>query len=154
MPSTLGKEASEVEQQQKLIEEGMYWETTTSQEENPRFTFKMKQNSVEVGPKDGAKKLEDVTGPIAMIFDTEEGWIGEKLGPQSGHWKRLVRKAQTQMERASPEKIKRESLVPLQELDANIIELRTGKRSEKTYKRQKCEGKSDGGVAATTGQCR
>ena len=42
--------------------------------------------------------------------------------------------------------------MPLQELDANIIELKIGKRSEQTYKRQKCKGKSDGGVAVTTGQ--
>ena len=65
MPSTLGKEASDVEQQQKLIEGGMYWETMTTQEENSRFTFKMRQNNVEAGPEDSAEKLEDVTGPIA-----------------------------------------------------------------------------------------
>ena len=89
-----------------------------------------------------------------MIFDKEEGWTGEKLSPQSGHLKRLAKKAQTkaQMEGAGPEKIKRESPMPLQELDANIIELKIGKRSEQTYKRQKCKGKSDGGVAVTTGQ--
>ena len=89
-----------------------------------------------------------------MILIRRKAGLRKKLSPQSGHLKRLARKAQTkaQMEGAGPEKIKRESPVPLQELDANIIELKIGKRSEQTYKRQKCKGKSDGGVAVTTGQ--
>ena len=105
----------------------------TSQEENPRFSFKMKQNNVEARPEDSAEKLEDVTGPIAIIFDKKEGWTGEKLGPQSEHWKRLARKAQTkaQIEGVGPEKIKRESPMPLQELDANIIELSIRKRRDR-----------------------
>lgn len=81
MPSSLGKEASEVEQQQKVIEGGMQWETTTHRKENQRFTFKMKQGRIEAGPKESAKKLDDETGPIAMIFDKEKGGTGEKLGP-------------------------------------------------------------------------
>lgn len=78
------------------------------------------------------------------------------MGPQSGHWKRLERKAQTkaQKEEASLEKIKKESPVALQELDTTISELRARKRSEQTYKRQKCKGKLDGGVATTVGQHR
>lgn len=72
MPFTIGKEASEVEQQQKSSEGGMYLETTTYQKENSRFTFKMKQNKVEVRPEVSVEKLEVATGPIAMIFDKEE----------------------------------------------------------------------------------
>lgn len=88
MPSSLGKEASEVEQQQKVIEGGMQWETTTHQEENQRFTFKMKQGRIEAGPKESAKKLDDETGPIAVIFDKEKGETG-KFGPT----KRALEKA-------------------------------------------------------------
>jgi len=75
------------------------------------FIFKMKQNISKAGPQESAKKLDDETGLIAMIFDKEEGWIGEKLGPQSRHWRRLVRKVQTkvQKEDAPPKKIKRQS---------------------------------------------
>lgn len=89
----------------------MQWETTTTQEENPMLIFKMNQSISEVGLEESAKKLDNETGPIAVIFDKEEGWIGEKLGPRSGHWKRLARKVQNkaQKEEACPEKLKRQS---------------------------------------------
>lgn len=73
MPSNCGKEEAGIELSQKATEGGMQWETATTQEENPKFIFKMRQNNIEAGPKESIKNLEDETGPIAMIYDKNEG---------------------------------------------------------------------------------
>lgn len=44
--------------------------------------------------------------------------------------------------------IKRESPIPLQELDSNTLELKRSKKSEQTYKVQRKKNNTDGGVAA------
>lgn len=118
MLSIRRKEVADRELQQKATEGGMQWETTTTQEENSKFLSKMRQSSIEAVPEESAKTLEGEIGPIAMIYDKEEGWTGEILGPQSKHWKRLARKAPTkaQKEEAGPVTSKRESPMPLQEL--------------------------------------
>lgn len=44
-------------------------------------------------PKENLKSKEEVLGPMAMTFSKEVGWVAEKLGPKSGHWNCLARKA-------------------------------------------------------------
>lgn len=73
MPSNCGKEEAGIELNQKAIKGGMQWETATTQEENPKFIFKMRQNNIEAGPEESVKNLEDETSPIAMIYDKNEG---------------------------------------------------------------------------------
>ena len=53
-----------------------------------------------LGPnKDQENTVESPTpqasdmGPMAMSYDPSEGWVTFKLGPTSGHWKRLAREA-------------------------------------------------------------
>ena len=74
---------------------------------------------------------------MAMTYSNELGWTVECLGPKSGHWKRKARATQSKdsKENASPCKfkkegesnIKMESLIPLQELDLNTLELKHNK---------------------------
>lgn len=67
-----------------------------------------------------------------------------------------MRKAPTKAQNveAGPVTTKRKSPMPLKELDVNIIELRSRKMWEQSYKVQKCESESDGGVVASAGQYR
>lgn len=92
--------------------------------EYPPLVFKMKQSPTRYGPKGRSNRIDEITGPIVMMFDEEEGWTTEKLGPRNGYKKRLARKTQAkeQSEKVGPTKIKRESPIPLQELDANTLE--------------------------------
>jgi len=66
---------------------------------------------------------------MAMCCDKEMGWVTEKLGPSSSHWKRIERtgKAKEKVVDASPTKLKREGLTPIDELDTNIIDLKRRK---------------------------
>lgn len=67
-----------------------------------------------------------------------------------------MRKAPTKAQNVEADSVttKRKSPMPLKELDANIIEPRSRKTWEQSYKVQKCESKLDGGVAAFAGQYR
>lgn len=73
MPSNCGKEEVGIELNQKATKGGMQWETATTQEENPKFIFKMRQNNIEARPEESVKNLEDETGPIAIIDDKNKG---------------------------------------------------------------------------------
>lgn len=67
---------------------------------------------------------EGELGLMAMTFNKDLGWIAETLGPKSGHCKRLARVAHSKEkgEEISPKNNKRESSVPIQELDVKEIE--------------------------------
>lgn len=41
------------------------------------------------GPKEIIKSNTEKLGPMVMLYNKEVGWVAEKLGPKSGHWKRL-----------------------------------------------------------------
>nr|POE75229.1 hypothetical protein CFP56_76589 [Quercus suber] len=58
-----------------------------------------------------------------MTYDPKEGWVSEKLGPNSKHWKRLAREVKTtgKCTTGSPGSQKREGPTPLQELDPNVL---------------------------------
>ena len=57
----------------------------------PLFKFKLTPNksSTQFGMEEGMPRPE--MGPMAMSFDQNLGWVAEKMGPISKHWKRLAR---------------------------------------------------------------
>ena len=71
----------------------MPWEKETHHEAEVPFKFWVAPNpegsEVVVG-QDGVDMKSD---PMAIRLDSELGWVAEELGPKSGHWKRLARKA-------------------------------------------------------------
>ena len=103
-------------------------------------------------------------GPLAISLDLSKGWISEELGPSSRHWKRLARKIKetSSTEKLGPASVKREGLVPLQELDPNTLCAKKGKGKGVENKplceenKPLCEeNKVDGGVAMVARQhCR
>lgn len=71
------------------------------------------------GPKESNKE----NGPMAICFDDEMGYVAEKLGPKSGHWKRLARMAHVASLTKEKDQImrKRTSSIQLQELEPNVV---------------------------------
>lgn len=59
---------------------------------------------------------------MAMMYDSEQGWVAEQLGPKSGHWKRLAREIEpkTIQNEGNLKTLKREDPTPLEELDPNL----------------------------------
>lgn len=84
------------------------------------------------------------------------------MGPTSGHWKCKARAIQnsglkekaslSEIKKKGTSKSKRESPVPLQELDLNIIELKCSKKGQCSTSRKEDIGNKDGGVAAAVMQ--
>ena len=78
---------------QKLTREVMQWERGTEPVTETPFDFhvapKFDDSREVMGLVSGVKD----TGPMAMSYDVNMGWVAETLGPRSGHWKRLARKA-------------------------------------------------------------
>lgn len=106
----------------------MQWEITTTQVRDPKFVFKCGAGRIikEEGP--GPGKENSPSDLMAMTFNNE-GWVDEKLGPRSGHWKRLARAAQSEKGKDTLEvkEAKRTNQIPLQELDTNTLNLKRGK---------------------------
>ena len=75
---------------QILEAESMTWEKDVDQ----RKKTELDENMAPIfGPTNGPESphgLEINPGPIAMIYDDEKGWSGEKLGLNSRNWKRLA----------------------------------------------------------------
>lgn len=63
-------------------------------------------------------------GPMPMIYDLTVGWVVEKMGPTTKHWKRLARGSKTSkpIKTESPIKLKKEDFTPLIDLDPNALE--------------------------------
>lgn len=110
----------------------------TAQREVPLFVFSGSSEVVGVlNEVDSGRPSTDV-GPMAMSYSNELGWTAEVLGPKNGHWKHKARAAQklgpkentSQSEpiKEGVSKSKRESSIPLQELDLNILELKRSKK--------------------------
>ena len=101
---------------------------------------------------------------MVICYKEDVGWVAECLGPMSGHQKQKAREIQPKKldEQPSPNevkpiiqnKVKRESSVPLKELELNI----TKAKRKKGCKGSKVSGKEnttmDGRVAATATQPR
>ena len=77
---------------------------------------------------------EGKEGPMAMQYDPEVGWVANKLGPTSGHWKRKVR--------AGPDEEMKEVLGPLQRKREGDLILNEIDQNVRVSKRRKCEGLS------------
>ena len=124
----------------------------------PNFEFGQGNETVKtdnvVGLGLGLDKNKD--GPMALQYDPEEGWVANKLGPTSGHWKRKIR--------AGPDEEMKEALGPLQRKRDGDLILREIDQNVKASKRRKSEGLSkeepgdertmDGGVAVAARQHR
>ena len=87
-----------------------------------------------------------VLGPMAMTFDPLMGWVAEKIGPTTKHWKRLGRRNQNNEPTTDESLIKqkRENSTPLSDLDPNMLEQKRrkgkGKQSEVAKNEQKVGG--------------
>ena len=80
--------------------DGMPWEKETHHEAEVPFKFRVAPNPEGSEDVVGQDRVDMKSGPMAMRLDSELGWVAKELGPKSGHWKRLVRKAHL----ASPNK--------------------------------------------------
>ena len=97
---------------------------------------------------------ESKEGPMAMQYDLEVGWVANKLGPMSGHWKRKAR--------VGPDEEMKEVMGPLQKKREGDLILREIDQNVGITKRRKCESLSkeetgelctkDGGVAVAAKQ--
>lgn len=102
----------------------MHWEKETHPVVEVPFEFRVAPNvngsGVEVGPVSVDKEIS----PMAMSFDVDLGWVVEEIGPKSGHWKRMARKAHAASltEETMKDKTlgKRPSPIPAQELETNV----------------------------------
>ena len=94
---------------------------------------------------------------MVMLFDPKRGWTSKKLGPKSGHWKRLARKGKVvpTQEGLGPMNQKREGLTPLQELDPNVLDQKRRRGKTQNKPTLEDEKQMDGNKAvATTQHCR
>lgn len=125
----LGIEGEKESEKQRGTEGAMQWEKMTHQGKSLLFVFKTEQSHTGNGPKGTLSSKEEVLGPMALTFSKEVGWIAEKLGPKSEHWKHMAREAHVkdQGTGSSLKNAKREISTPVYELDANALECRTKK---------------------------
>nr|POE90912.1 hypothetical protein CFP56_58507 [Quercus suber] len=129
------EKASGLQGSQAAKEAEMQWEAFEAPKGEPKVEF----NQVLSSPTTVAKVKEGESkpelDPLAMTYDPIVGWVTEKLGPSSKHWKRLARgeKPSEAMITLSPIKQKREAPTPLSKLDPNVLELkcRRGKSKAK-----------------------
>ena len=137
----------------------MGWEQTPSLGNIPDFKFTLAPN------KDIVESVESPSpqdmGPMAMSYDPSEGWVTSKLGPTSGHWKRLARAAKHSKPTGeqSPKNLKRSGSTPLQELDPKALALKKRKNQKQSEVLRKEELRDeeeskDGGEAEAAVQLR
>lgn len=133
----------------------MQWEAFEAPKGKPKVEFNQAPSSpaMVAEVKEGESKPE--LDPLAMMYDPTVGWVTEKLGPSSKHWKRLARgeKSSESVISLSPIKQKREGPTPLSELDPNVLELKRRRGKTKTKEETKNE-QTVGGVAVVAVQHR
>ena len=101
----------------------MHWEKAPFLEKEPTFKFVMAPN-VEMGNDvESPRDKEAIMGPMALNYDTKDGWVAAKLGPKSKHWKRLAREVNNNKPAGKKglKNGKREGPTPVQELDSNSL---------------------------------
>ena len=118
--------------------EGMHWEKETKHEAEIPFEFRVAPNDkgrdVEVGPV----SVDKESGPMAMSFDAQLGWVAKELGPKSGHWKRMAKMVHVASPTKEKEKEKlktlgkRPGLIPIQELETNGVTQKRRKNKEQS----------------------
>nr|POE81555.1 hypothetical protein CFP56_18703 [Quercus suber] len=92
----------------------------------PKFEFKSALQAPTRDCQVGLALKENEEGPVAMSYEMDVGWIADKLGPNSGHWKRRARanSSNDNKEELGPIQRKREGSTPLEELDQNTREIK------------------------------
>lgn len=159
-----GKDSLEDTTTQKVLSEEMHWESAGVQSQIPHFVFDGSPEACGVLYEADNVRPRTNEGPMALSYSNEVGWTAEVLGPKSGHWKRKARASQGvgPKENISPNVLvkaegslsKRESSIPLQELDQNLLELKKIKKGKSSITQGAKGSTRDGGEAATATQCR
>ena len=134
--ANLVKEDKEGLWAQSQTKEEMRWEKETHPEVEVPFNFRVAPKATDGEVEVGLVSVDKETGPMAMSFDVELGWVAEELGPKSGHWKRMARMAHI----ASPTKElvknntlgKRPGPVPVQELETDVTNWKRRKNQEQS----------------------
>lgn len=62
--------------------------TETQHNGIPKFDFMTAQQAPTRDCLVGQVLEENEEGPMAMSYEMSVGWVADKLGPNSGHWKR------------------------------------------------------------------
>ena len=108
--ASFGDDSLGIPSAQPDIKMAMQWEKADADKIEASFKFKLAPNKTPIQP--GLEKTipGDELGPMAMSFDENVGWVAEKMGPKSKHWKRLAReiKSDALKKSKSPIKQKRE----------------------------------------------
>nr|POF23049.1 hypothetical protein CFP56_15531 [Quercus suber] len=149
--TTSGKEGKRGLGTQNEAIEVMQWETGTLHGEANVFEFQMAPTKEGIQNIKAQKVKEHGSGPMALCYKDNIGWVAEHLGPKSGHWKRIKREAceAKPKENMGPGTRKRAGITPIDELDTNIIDMKRKKPLEqnKTLRRK---SSTDGGEASFT----
>ncbi|KAK7837548.1 hypothetical protein CFP56_021109 [Quercus suber] len=91
--TTSGKEGKRGLGTQNEAIEVMQWETGTLHGEANVFEFQMAPTKEGIQNIKAQKVKEHGSGPMALCYKDNIGWVAEHLGPKSGHWKRIKREA-------------------------------------------------------------
>nr|POF02384.1 uncharacterized protein CFP56_77292 [Quercus suber] len=135
---------------------GGHEEVVKGNKEAPLFKFEHVAKDRGVGDCVGSDTTSLVEGPMAMMYEMEMGWVSEKLGPTSGHWKRRARAAQTKgkEKETSPIQKKRGLSIPLRKLDQNVQVCKRKKVERQGGGDAGKENETVGGVAVAARQHR
>ena len=132
--ASFGDDSLGIPSAQPDIKMAMQWEKADADKIEASFKFKLAPNKTPIQPDLEKTIPGDELGPMAMSFEENVGWVAEKMGPKSKHWKRLAReiKSDALKKSKSPIKQKRECPTPLTEIDPNALELkrRMGKNKQ------------------------
>ena len=79
--ANLGEKVLDQSKSQAGLTEKMLWETTTDHKETPIFKIVVAPSHETNNVKDGPFSPSAEPGPIAMSYDTFNGWTAEPLGP-------------------------------------------------------------------------
>ena len=131
-------------------------ETGVSVQSIQKFEFKSAQKEQTSDCQVGLDLGEISEGPVVMMYDVEVGWVEEKLGPNSSHWKRRARAGlnKESLAETGPIQRKREGPTLLEELDkiSRNIKRRKGEVQRKENRGE--EKTKDGGEAVAATQHR
>ena len=117
--ANLGKENWEREKLMCGNGGSMQGMTRTQQGGIPKFEFISVPKAPTRDYQEGLDSVEIGEGPMAMTYEMEVGWVVDKLGPNSGHWKRKawLSPGNENKEETGPFPRKREGPTPPNELD-------------------------------------
>ena len=134
--------------------EEMPWEIMTQHKSEDQFVFQMAPSLEGLDREGSPIREEAATGPMAMCYNEKLGLVAKTLGPKSGHWKCLARKAQNKDENVELDHtgIKRASPLTIQELEPSTLEQKRRKKEKQSNVTLKNENQMDGGEAVAVEQ--